>query len=121
MEAIEALQESLEMINAGRVGEHSWKELRQKIKDIDFELEPILEELDWYSKVDLADKLRVDFNIQLSNLKDDKLRVVDTEEHLELKNYIYISLCYLNQDMYEETLEYAEKALKMIPCQDAAI
>ena len=65
--------------------------------------------------------MRVDFNIHDENLSNKKLRVIDAEEDLELKNYIFICFCYLNQDMYEETLEYTDKVLTMIPCHDIAI
>ena len=74
-----------------------------------------------FNKVDLADKMRVDFNIHDENLSNKKLRVIDAEEDLELKNYLFICFCYLNQDMYEEALEYADKVLTMIPCHDIAI
>ena len=74
-----------------------------------------------FNKVDLADKMRVDFNIHDENLSNKKLRVIDAEEDLELKNYLFICFCYLNQDMYEEALEYTDKVLTMIPCHDIAI
>ena len=65
--------------------------------------------------------MRVDFNIHDENLSNKKLRVIDAEEDLELKNYLFICFCYLNQDMYEEALEYTDKVLTMIPCHDIAI
>ena len=91
------------------------------MKDENFDIEELLEDLNLFNKVDLADKMRVDFNIHDENLSNKKLRVIDAEEDLELKNYIFICFCYLNQDMYEETLEYTDKVLTMIPCHDIAI
>ena len=91
------------------------------MKDENFDIEELFEDLNVFNKVDLLDKLRVDFNIHDDNLSNKKLRVIDAEEDLELQNYLFICFCYLNQDMYEETLEYTDKVLTMVPCHDIAI